>query len=685
MRKFLFCLALFVAQPAAALHIGPLEGAGWQARDLRMQITLGQAGSQGVIQLAEVALPEPFGSIQNLRLSCQPLIFEAKRIACLDAPVSAQWQFLDKPAARASFEYIAATGEVRLSLKQLSALGGQLSMHYELNAEGWRANGEMQALQAARIAPLLASAGQEISADAGNLSGQIKAWGNEEQLNIDFDTSLTELTAYDAAGELASEKLTLKLSGVAAPYREGWRSRLHLALQSGQLYVNPVFLDLSGQPLDLFTRLHYFPNAVLFDELQLEHKNSLKLEAEGSIELGEKTGLKNLSVNKLSAQLAQAYPVFLQPFLLDSGLGELETLGQIQGDLQMRDGGLQRINLQLQAVTAHDKQQRYSVDELSGAVHWQAEPGQANKAQAQNEQTKQSKLQWAGGTAYKLPFGSGELHWQATDKNLQLLKPLNLPLVGGQLQVNRFSAKGLGSEAMNLQFDGALQGLKLSQLTRALEWPEFAGSLSGRLPDLSYSDGVFTVGGTLAAEVFDGTVKLNGLRVDNPFGRLPKLEADIQMRDLDLAMATSAFQFGAIEGRLHGDVKGLRLVNWQPAAFDAEFYTPPDDKSRHRISQRAIENISSLGGAGAGAALSRGFMQFFENFAYDRLGISCRLANAVCLMGGIEPAPDKGGYYLVKGKLLPRIDVIGYAREVSWPALVEQLRSIAAGEGPVVR
>ncbi|MGB1580129.1 MAG: hypothetical protein ACPHER_01325, partial [Nevskiales bacterium] len=622
MRIALLALALLLAQPAAALHIGLLEGAGWQARDLRIQLSLAAADSQGVITLDEISLPPPLGRISKLRLNCQPLIFEPQRIACLNAPVTAEWDWLDKPTSTAHFEYIAATGELRLSLTKLAALGGQLSLRYQLQADGWQADGEIQALQAARIAPLLASVGKELTADAGSLSGQIKAWGDEEQLNIDFDSQLKELTAYDAAGELASDKLSLKLTGVAAPYREGWRSRLHLALQSGQLYVNPVFMDLADRPLDLFTRLQYFPNALLFDELQLEHKDTLKLQAQGSIQLGETPGLQTLRLSELSSEIAQAYPIYLQPFLLDSGLGELETQGRVSGELRMQDGSLHSLGLKLDGLTAHDKKQRYSLDQLNGSLNWQA----------QAEQPQKSQLQWVGGTAYQVPFGPGELHWQAGGQNIKLLQAFSLPLVGGQLKVNRFSAQGLGSEAMSLQFDGALQSLQLNELTRSLGWPEFAGSLSGRLPDLSYSEGVFTVGGTLAAEVFDGALKVNGLRVENPFGRLPKLEADLQMRGIDLALATSAFQFGAIEGRLDGDVKGLRLLNWQPAAFEAAFYTPADDKSRHRISQRAIENISSLGGAGAGAVLSRGFMQFFENFAYDRLGISCRLANAVCLM-----------------------------------------------------
>jgi hypothetical protein len=44
-----------------------------------------------------------------------------------------------------------------------------------------------------------------------------------------------------------------------------------------------------------------------------------------------------------------------------------------------------------------------------------------------------------------------------------------------------------------------------------------------------------------------------------------------------------------------------------------------------------------------------------------------------------------GGYYIVKGKLLPRIDVIGYATRVNWDGFVEQLKSATKSEGPVIK
>ena len=78
-------------------------------------------------------------------------------------------------------------------------------------------------------------------------------------------------------------------------------------------------------------------------------------------------------------------------------------------------------------------------------------------------------------------------------------------------------------------------------------------------------------------------------------------------------------------------------------------------------------------------------MSIFKDFSYDRMGISCVLRDGRCRMDGIEPAPPhdgQAGYYLVKGRLLPRIDVVGYTREVSWDTLVQQVEAALASGGP---
>lgn len=233
--------------------------------------------------------------------------------------------------------------------------------------------------------------------------------------------------------------------------------------------------------------------------------------------------------------------------------------------------------------------------------------------------------------------------------------------------------------------DARIQPISVQRLCQAFGWPEFGGRIGGVISNLRMREGVITLGATLAAQVFDGVVKISDLRLEQPFGKWPRFHSAIALENLDLELVTSAFSFGRITGRLSGAINGLELFNWTPVAFDARLFTPPGDRSRHRISQRAVQNIGNIGGGGAGvtAALSSGFLRFFDEFNYDRLGLSCRLENEVCYTNGVAPATN-GGYYLVKGKGLPRIDVIGNSRRVDWPRLVQQLIAITESEGPVV-
>jgi hypothetical protein len=100
----------------------------------------------------------------------------------------------------------------------------------------------------------------------------------------------------------------------------------------------------------------------------------------------------------------------------------------------------------------------------------------------------------------------------------------------------------------------------------------------------------------------------------------------VRARDLDLELVTRTFEVGSITGRLEVDVLGLELFAWTPQAFDARLATPTGDKSRHRISARAVSSLSNVGGGGGGVvqALQSGVLRFFDDYSYDKLGIRCR-------------------------------------------------------------
>jgi hypothetical protein len=118
-------------------------------------------------------------------------------------------------------------------------------------------------------------------------------------------------------------------------------------------------------------------------------------------------------------------------------------------------------------------------------------------------------------------------------------------------------------------------------------------------------------------------------------------------------------------------------------AFDARLKTDEAWKGRRRISQRAVEDISKVGGAGLVAGLQTQVLKLFDDFGYARIGLACRLRDNVCAMDGVGSAGD--GYTIVEGSGLPRIQVVGFRRQVDWPTLLDRLKAATEGQAPVIQ
>jgi hypothetical protein len=335
-------------------------------------------------------------------------------------------------------------------------------------------------------------------------------------------------------------------------------------------------------------------------------------------------------------------------------------------------------------VSFDDGARKFALQGLSGNVLWRESPDDDEDAVLRSG-AERSSLRWSGGSVLNLALGPSALQFTALGRQFRLLEPAHIPVLDGALDLESLRVRNVGMPSVAFMVDATVQPISVRELCKAFGWPEFGGSVGGVVSKLRLRDGVVTLGTTLQAKVFDGSLAIKDLRLEDTFGKWPRFYSSIALDNLDLELVTSAFSFGRITGRLSGAINDLQLFNWQPIAFDANLFTPLNDRSKHRISQRAVENIGSIGGGGAGItqALSSSFMRFFDEFRYERLGLSCRLENEVCYMNGVAPAPN-GGYYLVKGSGVPRIDVIGGARRVDWPRLVQQLIAVTESQGPVV-
>ena len=271
------------------------------------------------------------------------------------------------------------------------------------------------------------------------------------------------------------------------------------------------------------------------------------------------------------------------------------------------------------------------------------------------------------------------IEFVAYGANFALTGPPNYPVFDGAIAIDNFVMGNLGAPDMEVSFKGAVEPISMPLLAKAFGWPEFAGTIAASIPGVRLKDNVLTFDGNVESQVFGGRIVGSNIRLKDPLGNYPEFFADVRARDLDLELVTRTFEVGTITGKLEADVLGLELFGWTPTSFDARLETPKGDKSRHRISARAVSSLSNVGGGGGSVvqALQSGVLRFFDDYSYDKLGIRCRLVGDVCEMSGIEPAPN--GYYIVKGAGLPRIDIVGNQGRVNWNGLMSSIATADFG------
>ncbi len=667
------------ALESVSLRLGHVAGPGWSVDELESRLTWRDA-QRAVLQLTatRARLPEPLGSIADLQLDCPDALIARDEIACSGARLEFTSERIGAQRVRTGFRYRFSDRHLTLDLADIRLDGGRLSVKAIQMAHDWDLVLQADGLKLDALAARLTAAGVlPVPVNgAGTLAISAKLQGKAAQIDsVQVSARLRTSEFSDAEGRLAGEKLELLLDTDVAAVGAGWRISGKLSAQQGQLYIDPVFIDVTRKPVHASARFDWNPARHRIDlhAFDYDQPGTIRLHANGRLDLDAPTAPELLSVDVQEGTFPGLYDTYFQPWLNDTVLADLHTDGSLDAQLHWQDGRLASARLQPVGLTIKDREERFGFSGLDGQIDW------AGQGPAQ-----QSVLAWEEGHVYRVPLGRSQLRVESAGSIVRLREPAHIAMLDGELQVEEFELEYAPGAASRWHVDGILTPVSMSDLTRALGWQEFGGKLSGVIPNVEYRDGNLSVGGMLLVRVFDGEVTLSNLRLAQPLSVVPRLWVDVRASNIDLETLTRTFSFGRIEGRLDGRLDELYMESWRPVAFDAAFATPPGDKSRHRISQKAVDNISSIGGGGLSGALSRSFMRFFKDFPYDRLGLSCRLENGTCEMDGVAPAPK--GYYIVKGRLLPpRLDVIGYADRVDWESLVSQLIAVTQRQGAVAK
>ena len=684
------CAAVYADAGAAgrvSVTAGQAEFAGLQVEGLEASWAP-STGADGTVRLraARVRGIAETGPLKSFALDCATLRITGDTLACEGGRLAGSLGSLGVQDTRFTARR-SPDGRLVLVFEAFAVAGGRGRVDVELAGASWQADARLAGLDVAAAAAILEPwvALPEGFGVSGSAAGQFRASGTDDTLEAaGADMTFDTLGFADAAGALAGEKLAGSFKVEArANEPAGLATRGELSLTAGQAYSDPVFLDFGVHAAGLsFTGvLDTEATRFVASEFALDHAGVLRARGSGTLNFGAGALLPDARIRIESLDVANALPVYAQPFLIDSAFRDVAGGGVLRGDVEIEADLPVRAALALEDVTILGETADVSLAGLRGRFNWFDDAARTELAGSIDDALFESRLEWDSGRLWGLELGAAALPFSTTGRHFRLLEAVTIPVFDGGLAIDTLRVRHAGTDEMYVRFDAAIRPISVARLSRAFGWPEFQGTLEGDIPGLQLRDGVVTLDGAFEARIFDGRVAVRELSLREPLGKYPRLFANIGIEGLDLELVTRTFEFGSITGRMSGYISDLEMFDWMPEAFDAFLYSPPDDRSKHRISQRAVKNLTSIGGGSGGgvaAALQGGFLRFFDDFSYDRLGLSCRLANDVCVMGGVMPAP--GGYYIVKGAGLPRINVIGSQTRVAWTTMVRQLGTVMESE-----
>jgi hypothetical protein len=506
---------------------------------------------------------------------------------------------------------------------------------------------------------------------AGKLGGTIDVLTPEKApFQVQTDLQLAGIGLETPDGLLAAAALDGRLQ---LNYREQGKTQsvdTRFDVRGGELLFDSFYAVFPASPVNV---------RVLAERNQgeawrlpnIEWKDAGVMAAKGSATLDLQSSPQDLDLTLEFADLGVARDRYLSGYLAPAGFAGLLLKGKLDANLKMSGGEMSAMSAQFNQVNAVDSKARFTFAGIDGSLRW-----------TMSDSSVSSDLNWESGAIYGIGLGPAQYPFSSGKGELKLRSPVVIDALEGTLVLDhlRWQApeKELGAK---FQFGLTMDALDLGSLSQRLGWPPFTGSVGGKIPSARFEDDILVLDGGVHMNLFGGRIDLDELSMERPFGVAPTLSVGIQ--DIDLEPMTGVFGFGAITGRLDGRIDNLRLVNWSPVAFDARLETDKAWKGKRRISQRAVNDISSIGGSGLVGGLQTQVLKFFNDFGYEQIGIGCKLKDNVCLMDGLGSAGN--GYIIVKGSGLPRIQVVGFRPRVHWPTLVSRLKAATEGQAPIIQ
>lgn len=622
-----------VPSPRLEAHLGELKVGQRQWRDTRLscdRFSLSRSSincSAGVLQFSGKSLPISFEFLIQKKQLVLTIFSDHARDPAKKWQITADWQ--------------AKSWQVRLDIVRGD---GKILAAFFSQDDDW------PQIHQARINGVIQVSGKETA--VSRMSAELK---------------VDELSFSDTDGLHAGENIHFQFRGNVRRSKQGWRWYAQAIWPEGEVFWQPFYFVGADQKLSIrgTVRDQYLNIA----RGRLDVPDIGRADFTIDADLAE-LEIQNASFSAKNTNLSTLFERYLRPLAVETALADAQADGYADLVWHYQNGAHQSLIIDLRNVALADSYEQFSIAGLSAHIPWS------------NTEVVNGEIRLRAAQVQKIPLGITKIPFKV-DRNRISFPHAEIPVLDGSVWIENFMA-GWYETGWQWQFNGYVLPISMDKLTTSFDMQPLFGKLSGRIPKVSYANSTMMVEGELLFDIFDGRGSISNLSLTGLFGRIPRLTADIVMRQIDLDLLTRAYSFGSMQGRIDVAVKDLELANWEPVKFDAVLTSSPGDYKR-RISQAAVENLTALGGQSAVTAIQNSFLSFFKQFRYAELGWRCKLQNNVCQMSGIRPWTESAqNYVLVKGSGIPAITITGYNRSVDWSELIKRLEHAIESGAPMV-
>lgn len=489
----------------------------------------------------------------------------------------------------------------------------------------------------------------------GKLDADLALDVRNEGFQSSGDVTFADIKYATPAGNPAAQGLDgharFELDATARPAQLTLNGGVH----SGELQLGPVLAKLPTHDVVLDLSASAEHGSLAINRLHMDDADALQLD--GALTIDAKGNLQKLKLERFQARFPAAYERYGEPWLDNLAAPNLQIAGQLEGHVDYAGEHLRSFGFRTETLDVSDGTDQWQASGLHGELEWSA------------QSEKSSTMAWNQLVLHQFTTGAAQSRWRSHDGTLSLQTPLQLAAWKGRTQLMRFDWRPDAAKAERFDLAANITGVDTAAVSQALGWTPVAGTLDGNISSVRWTGDRYALDGQWTIKAFGGTAQVDHLAVQQPLSNSPGLSANVTLHQIDLAPLADTFNFGAITGKLDGNIADLQLIDGSPVAFKASLLA----QDGGRISLRAANNLSVITGGSPASGLQSAMMKLFKSASYKRMGINVALQNGVCTLSGLDG--DESGYSIVEGSGLPYMHVTGTQNRIEWPLLVKRLKA----------